>query len=585
MKRVLSLVIIFLCFCVTANAWEFKTTGSYSFDYFYISRTGPNDLFGNANGAQSSFGSGLTSIGLSGPFSNQVVVEGLSSKGADGSWTQEKLSVDTLIKANSAVSLNTRISFQGDLNGMYTAYPSWASPNHYDGTYRSTTRTEETKQAISSLFLNYAYGSMRLPLGTLFFGRKPIGFGPGWAGFHKEDTTFTGIGLIVPYGPFTFMVAQELGQTGGYNSPPDTRNVDLSLLTLVSSTDRNQQRDWSSLYSIDFVNGPLALGTLNKTVYYSNIHSWPQGGRTLRDDRNGSFASNFVNSFVTYQTQTGDTTQTIIYPVYGDVLFSTQVFYAKYDNGRFFFNGEYDQQYLSVRRMGGRPISGWPFGLFGETGIMCGPGKLTLAAFYRTGHDRQGGILDVVSTTGTNQQTATQVGDTWGLYTPYAGAGECVKPYSILMGYYGTGNNSYDNIGNPTFLDFKAFAGRVDYAAASNLNLFVSYLYARRASNTGSWWGEYNGGIGVAPTRGSNVPDNNLGWEIDAGVYWKLLENTLLSVKAGYWKPGNWFKFAYQDYSQNVMTTDPISDAAIYLNGNRSIDPIFGLNFGFEIQI
>lgn len=586
MKRHLVLfVALMLCWVVPANAWEVKTTGSYLFEYNYFARLGHNDLFGNLVTAQTNLGSGLTSVGLAGPQNGQVVVEGLSSKGSDGSFTKEKLFMDLRCAVNPAVAVNLGVAFQGDLNATGVL---WASPKGYGGGYRSITRTEETSQAISSMMLNYAYGTMNTPLGQIFFGRRPVDYGLGWAGFHSNDSTFTGIGFITNYGPFKFTVAQEMGQTGGYNSPYDVRNQNLSPLTVVSYTDRVQQLDWSSLYALEYNSGPMVLGTANKTVYLSNAHAWPQGGWTFRDDRNGSFlASAFLNSFVTSQTtDSSGNQQTLLFPIYGDVLLLTQAIYGKWTNGKVFLNAEYDQQYVKVTRHGGRPISGWPRGFFGEAGILLGPSKVTLAAMYRSGHDRQGGILDVVSTTGTSTQTATQVGDTWTLYLPYAGAGECMRPYNFILGYYGTGNNSYDGVGNPTYLDFKGAAIRIDHAVASNLHLWMSYLYARRASNTGSWWGQYAGGIGNTPIRGSNVPDTNLGWELDAGINWKLLDNTLFTVKAGYWKPDKWFKFAYQDYSMNTTMNDPARpDVPIRVDGNRGIDPIMGVNFGFEIQI
>ena len=120
------------------------------------------------------------------------------------------------------------------------------------------------------------------------------------------------------------------------------------------------------------------------------------------------------------------------------------------------------------------------------------------------------------------------------------------------------------------------YADRFDYAAADNINLFMSYLISQRQSNTGSWWGQYSGGIYNPVIAGSNVPDNNLGPELDLGMDWKLLENFVLGVKFGVWKPGNWFKYAYADLSTNNTIPDPTTGTNVFVNPERNIDPILG---------
>ncbi len=42
------------------------------------------------------------------------------------------------------------------------------------------------------------------------------------------------------------------------------------------------------------------------------------------------------------------------------------------------------------------------------------------------------------------------------------------------------------------------------------------------------------------------VPDGFLGWEINLGCDWKLLENLTLKTRYAYWQPGQWFNLAYQ---------------------------------------
>jgi hypothetical protein len=42
------------------------------------------------------------------------------------------------------------------------------------------------------------------------------------------------------------------------------------------------------------------------------------------------------------------------------------------------------------------------------------------------------------------------------------------------------------------------------------------------------------------------VTDGFIGWEVNAGVDWKLLENLTATVRWAYWQPGEFFKEAYQ---------------------------------------
>ncbi len=46
------------------------------------------------------------------------------------------------------------------------------------------------------------------------------------------------------------------------------------------------------------------------------------------------------------------------------------------------------------------------------------------------------------------------------------------------------------------------------------------------------------------------IPDGALGYEIDAGFDWKLLEGLTARCTMGYWVPGKWFSYACVDKSQ-----------------------------------
>ncbi len=165
------------------------------------------------------------------------------------------------------------------------------------------------------------------------------------------------------------------------------------------------------------------------------------------------------------------------------------------------------------------------------------------------------------------------------------GAEQAIEPYEFLMGVYGSGNNSYDSRGKCKFLDFLAYAVRLDYAVAANLNVFGSFIYADRASNTGTRVASFNGlGSAVANPRAvvptlpngvlPNVPDNYLGWEGDVGFNWKLLEGLTFNTLFAYWQPGDWFKWAYVDYSNH--NTVSMQGLILPIDPHRAIDPIIG---------
>lgn len=565
---------------------ELTITGEHEVQYRYLFRTGPNDLFGNVNAAQNSTTSPrLTSIGLSGPWNNVVVPEGFSSKGADTSIAWQRLDIRPTWQINRAVSLHATLSLTGSLNGPYTGGSNWTDPPHYSGMSMFGSRSESAASANAVPVFRELYTQIQLPVGVVTAGRKNRPFGIGWSGFDTKGTALSGVTLSTKEGPVTTGFTIMLPSSGEWSDPNDSRNTNNTPLTVASALDKNETRAWDSIITMSYSNGGLDVGGLVRANIYRNIHALPQGPGTLRDDQTNAWPRRFLLAYRNPQTDGADE---ILIPVYGDASLITGTLYGKWTNGRTFLNAEYAQQWLNVTRQGGRPITGHPQSWMLELGAFAGPAKITLAHHYRSGHDRQGGILDVASTTGANgrggRNGTTQVGDTWHEWISFSGSPTPMKPYAYLLPMYGGGNNAYDPCGLPTFTDWGSYAARFDYAAASNLNLWASYAYARRSSNTGSWWGQYTGGIDTQATRlqsTPNVPNNSLGEEIGIGAEWKLLENVTWNTRAAYWKPGPWFKHAYTDYS--TIVNDQYG-AGVRINPDRKIDPIFGIQTGIDVQ-
>jgi hypothetical protein len=168
------------------------------------------------------------------------------------------------------------------------------------------------------------------------------------------------------------------------------------------------------------------------------------------------------------------------------------------------------------------------------------------------------------------------------------------RPYALLFSYtYGAGIDAYNLNGTGYVRDAFVLATRLDYALASNLNLFGTFFYADRTSHGYSW-----GCIGPNAGRGAfpatpdgnvnfnfnrypaspNIPDRTLGYEIDVGFDWKLLEGCTAGVLVGYWQPGKWFSYACIDRSVPAWETGAPGNL-FGTRPDRGIDPVIGGGF------
>jgi hypothetical protein len=138
--------------------------------------------------------------------------------------------------------------------------------------------------------------------------------------------------------------------------------------------------------------------------------------------------------------------------------------------------------------------------------------------------------------------------------------------------------------------DCCVYATRLDYAAAANLNVYGSFLWAERLSK-GYGWGYIQPALdaneiptgaismsrkGTFADSSPAIPDNGLGWECDFGLNWKFLEGYAMDARFGYWQPGKWFNFACVDRS-NPGWKNPLPSNRFGINPDRAIDPIFGM--------
>ena len=140
--------------------------------------------------------------------------------------------------------------------------------------------------------------------------------------------------------------------------------------------------------------------------------------------------------------------------------------------------------------------------------------------------------------------------------------------------------------GQPT--NFHHVGGKLDYAIAANLNLFALYSYAwRDQPNAYRLGGSYAIGLttftndNIRNLSGHCVPDSarDIGWEVDLGVNWKLLENLTWNSTFAYWQPGTWWSYAYPNvaamYRAGIVPNSNTTEANAIVGIGRTIDPLF----------
>jgi hypothetical protein len=217
-----------------------------------------------------------------------------------------------------------------------------------------------------------------------------------------------------------------------------------------------------------------------------------------------------------------------------------------------------------------------------EFGALLGPNRLSFLLAHMPGPDRRHGVL-------IDRQAYIQDAErsAYGVF----------YPYSILMGkYYMAGVDSYRDMSASNVA-----AVRFDRMVASNLNIMAGVMKANRSSN-GYSWGYVRPDrppdpiTGLPPfgslnfsNRGSfnspvpSVPDNDLGWEFNVGITWKLLENWRVYARGAYWRPGKWFNYACIDKS--VPNWDQTTSNNFGTNPNRTIAPIMGFELYLDARL
>lgn len=595
-----------------ASSWDFRLKGAFETIWEYYSQQGDNGFFGKY-GVSVDAVSGATVATRNGWL-------GIDATRDATPFAQKHPGVVTGSNATRAVlkmelypefRLNEAIKIQGKYRiGGINLSQQWYNPRAL-GFPNNSAYVNSSATGPDNFFALGEWTTLWItaetPLGTITYGKRPWNVGCGLS-YHGNDRSTESLALTLPFGALEFGIGI-YPITLGYGD----RFFDIERRSLFQPT-----------------SGPNLAHILSFAYWPSNF--WDGNGTPEQYLAFVDYNATALSAGVGIRCSSTHVSSEGLPWVRSNPAAPSDVprvdqsdieawVFAEYNNGRFFLNAEIDL-FNRVRRFrssaSGRFFE-WSEGALGagsgsmfapqyieswrgmlETGIHAGPGRLTILYAHLPGPDRRHGILIDKQPT-----TYAYVPCRWdpANVNQHVGAASVFRPYSLLLGYdYGAGLNCVDVDGDGAITDASVLALRVDYAAAANLNVFGSFLYAERLSHAWQW-----GFIFPAPdSRGMlafrnfrpgvpaneeftnpvpTIPDTSLGWEITVGGDWQLLECWTLHATGAYWAPGRWFNFACVDKGVPFWWSHPSPANNWGTNPNRTIDPVVGLEVRLIAQL
>jgi len=581
--------------------------GAYTWEWDYRYQGGKAGFFGPYDvDAGSGITTSTTGVGfyapLNGWLGSMVNNDGLVS-GSDAAWQVMYMSTNMEVKINPAVRIrgNYYIGEWANTLAPDNAFnPDFGQGNLVASQYLAF-RSTGIQRSFSPGYWNTLWLTAETPWGIVAMGKRRSTFGLGMYYNGEESRSSESLALVVPYGPLRLQMSFYPARRAGtaVNNAIIPSSAGNNPIDGIAAQNGAAQTNTSGYFNQDFDknNGRWWDATVPAVTY-----------------RNGPFEFGILFNFVRFQSggegiiNTPAQRQQRAYQQHEELYGTT---YAKYNNGRFFFNAELDWNHQTNRNTRFRSTGALDLRLqslpgpsnsymenwraVAEGGFICGPAKLALLYGWAAGPDRRHGAqidrtgLITAAGAATNGVRRASSFSNTGLY----------RPYSLLMVYaYGLGTHINGDSGNGYVEDASTYAARLDYAVASNLNAYLSFFWADRVSQSGYGWGFIKpvlpaasngfpaGTIALfhdtARANAPSIPDTNLGYEFGAGVDWKLLEGLLLNVSTAYWQPGQWFSWACVDKSVvNWATTagalGNTNPASWGINPNKQIDPVFGI--------
>ncbi|MEW6347675.1 MAG: hypothetical protein AB1646_01315 [Thermodesulfobacteriota bacterium] len=583
-------VVTLLGICVMAgdgHGWEFSMTGGATYTYLYYSQAGTRGFFGPSDVDRSAAIATLSVPPLNPVGGQKPTLTTVNNTNVPGDFATANgwlgLQTGGVVSGSDAA----RSFFSTVLNTRLQVNPAFRLEGSYRiGNSDTFTFPGNTVAFAVGEWLAW-WATAELPWGRVVFGKRPFGFGCGFQ-YDVTNRTEEYLTLVTQHGP----VSLGLGFYPWRRSS-QLLNPVFSAPVYWNDHDQNAapRKDWFGFVHYESANVEAGIGGT-----YAACHFGPESSTRIEDRER-------IPALDTDETE-------------GWIYF-------KYFNGRFFFDAEADWFYKTSRFR--RSLSGtfltadgeilpettdgsgsifrpryteaWRYML--QSGLVLGPGKLSALYAYLPGPDRRhGALID-------RQPVAVDVlRPSRDLVLQYPDHSNSVafQPYSMLLstafggGLGATGYLTPTRPVNGYMTDAQVFAGRVDYAVAANLNTFASFLYARRNSKGYGWGYCYldRASLGsnqfqafFQPTRNFSVPvpaipDDDLGWEVNLGVDWAILDGVLLRLGAAYWQPGQWFRYAHIDRS--IGNWNFFSAASNWgVNPNRKIDPVTAVNASWTV--
>jgi hypothetical protein len=554
----MTFVLLVFPFTIPAFGWEFQMTGAMNWTYEFYNERGSRGFFGPYN-LEAQFNT-TTTANLNFWWNGPRLAPNLVT-GQDASKSYFWVTLDPLMNINQALRLQARIRLG-----------QWNVPQ---ASYYYTQDALGTDNAFSEAQMTMFWAVASLPWGTLGVGKRPWKFGNGLQYDGSDGLSTESLVLNMPYGPFDLGVAF-------YPHRPARRGQTITIdpYDLVAKQQYFNHADKSGVilndlaFYVVYNNGPLQAGVL---ASYGAYHIGPEA--QLLNPAGLTRAP--------YLAQ--------------DSHYFHGTFFEKYKNGRIFFNAELSWLYWTDKLMGADAVTlgpttryteQWRYML--EAGALVGPAKISVLNAWTPGPDRRYGAL-------LRKQPAAFV---WHpTFDTLLGNFDVFRPYSFILSYnYGAGLNAYNLSLDGYMRDAWVVGARMDYAVASNLNIYGTFLWAERTSKGYGWAciapndnnlppqfiatpNDGNVQWAINGAAGSpNIPDTALGWEVNLGLDWQLLEGYTVGFLAGYWQPGRWFSYACIDRS--VPNWNVPAPANYWgTRPDRTIDPVvagqFTMNFSF----
>ncbi len=563
---VLTLAVLFCMALSPAFAWEFQLKGVMNWKQEWYNQRGHRGFFGPYD-VDNGTGTRIANLNFwnGGEFDTNLTTS------ADAGWSYFTVDLEPTFKLNDAIRLKSKYrlgAWNDQLNSKYL-----------------TQNVPGASNAFSEGQWTLFWATAQTPWGALGIGKRSWNFGLGLQ-YDADCITSESILISAPYGPFdlgiAFLPYRFVGTSSNpqvalfYGNPYDLHFLEPAIPGLppvpfqyFSRADRSGTFSKDFLAFVTYSQGPLFAGILG---CYGSYHIGPEAVLVpdLADPAQRLFSTN-------------------------SELFHGSTF-VKYNSGRFFLNAEaawvyWSDRHSSVALVGPpriRDTEQWRYAA--EAGVLAGPAKLAFLYGWAPGPDRRRGNFF-------KTQAAAFV---WHAgFDQYLGNHSLFRPYSYLFAYdYGSGLNAYNLPRNGFVRDAQVLATRLDYAMASNLNIYASFAWLERTAHGYSWGcigpnaqggnfpGATNGLVDFNFNRypeSPNIPDRSLGYEIDTGFDWQLLDGWTVGIVLGYWQPGRWFSYACIDRSvpgwqagtpANLFGTRP----------GRAIDPIIGGEFAIKFE-